>query len=36
MPGTCVVAAPMSLPQLDAFYKKEAIAGAAMAKSIIL
>ena len=31
-----VIAEPMSLPQLDAFYKKEAAAGAAMAKSINL
>jgi tripartite-type tricarboxylate transporter receptor subunit TctC len=31
-----VIAAPMTLPQLDAFYKKEAITGAAMAKSINL
>jgi tripartite-type tricarboxylate transporter receptor subunit TctC len=31
-----VIAEPMSLPQLDNFYKKEAITGAAMAKSINL
>jgi tripartite-type tricarboxylate transporter receptor subunit TctC len=31
-----VIAEPMSLQQLDAFYKKEAVAGAAMAKSINL
>ena len=31
-----VIAEPMSLPQLDAFYKKEAAAGAAIAKSINL
>ena len=31
-----VIAEPMSLPQLDSFYKKEAAAGAAMAKSINL
>jgi tripartite-type tricarboxylate transporter receptor subunit TctC len=31
-----VIAEPMTLPQLDAFYKKEATAGAAMAKSINL
>lgn len=31
-----VIAAPMTVPQLDAFYKKEAVTGAAMAKSINL
>lgn len=31
-----VIADPMTLPQLDAFYKKEAASGAAMAKSINL
>jgi tripartite-type tricarboxylate transporter receptor subunit TctC len=31
-----VIAEPMSLPQLDAFYKKEAVSGAAMAKAINL
>jgi tripartite-type tricarboxylate transporter receptor subunit TctC len=31
-----VIAAPMTVPQLDAFYKKEALTGAAMAKSINL
>ena len=31
-----VIAEPMSLAQLDSFYKKEAVAGAAMAKSINL
>ena len=31
-----VIAAPMTVPQLDAFYKKEAVSGAAMAKSINL
>lgn len=31
-----VIAEPMSLTQLDGFYKKEAVAGAAMAKSINL
>jgi tripartite-type tricarboxylate transporter receptor subunit TctC len=31
-----VIAEPMSLPQLDAFYKKEAATGAAIAKSINL
>lgn len=31
-----VIAEPMTLPQLDSFYKKEAVAGAAMAKSINL
>ena len=31
-----VIAAPMTVQQLDAFYKKEAITGAAMAKSINL
>ena len=31
-----VIAEPMSLTQLDSFYKKEAVSGAAMAKSINL
>jgi tripartite-type tricarboxylate transporter receptor subunit TctC len=31
-----VIAAPMTMQQLDAFYKKEAVTGAAMAKSINL
>ncbi len=31
-----VIAEPMGLPQLDSFYKKEAVSGAAMAKSINL
>jgi hypothetical protein len=31
-----VIAEPMTLPQLDAFYKKEAATGAAIAKSINL